>query len=789
MKKVNKKKIILEIFLLFVRDDISLPSEQSDTMAKSGTKAVTPKTKAKVTGPKIKKSAPVDDFVLTISDTEDMIPDYDSDSEEEKIEAEVEEKKPKKGKKNNKKAKKAESLLGPADKKEEEEQEVNSDFEFDLDGDTKPVSEDFGGWDFEGDEGKKTTTVAKEVDLDAIIREKGGLDALEESGAEDEEDDDDLALDGFGMGAVEDDDDNEDEEGEDEEEEEGEEAEAEDEEMQDDDGSDAEVVEEDTAEDIAKFYAPAQESQSAKESVHKTFTTLSLSRPIMKGLTALGYTAPSPIQGAVIPVALMGKDVVAGAVTGSGKTAAYLIPILERLVYLPRKVAATRVVVLTPTRELAIQVADVGRKLGQYVGGMRFGLAVGGLNLRLQEQELKTRPDVVIATPGRFIDHVRNSPNFQVDQVEILVVDEADRMLEEGFQKELTEILQLIPAKRQTLLFSATMNSKIKDLVQLSLHRPVRIMINPPKQAAGGLVQEFVRVRSKRADQKPAVLAWLLKGMSTQQRVIIFVSRKETAHRLRVVLGLLIGIRIGELHGALSQEQRLASVNAFKNLEVPVLVCTDLASRGLDIPKIEVVINYDMPKSYEVYLHRVGRTARAGREGRSISLVGEAGAERAIVKDAIKSAASAEGKQGKIVGRNVDWPQIETLFSAFNDKKETIDDILEEEKSQKLLAQAERDIQRGENLIKYEAEIKARPKRTWFETEKEKKQTPKKESKRNNEEDIFNEGPRVYKKTKADREKGQKRSNGRAIKQAKAKKNDKKTQAKVARAKKYKVTK
>lgn len=777
-------------------------------MAKKGTKPTATGKKAIAAGPKSKAKAapaatkkktavPMDDFVLTISDTEDMVPDLDSDSEDEELAtAQKEEQEAAALKKKGKKAKKAKKTEQPEE--EDVEQDVDSEFEFDLDGAgyaTTAINEEFGGWDFGGPgSSSKATTVAKEVDLDALIRSKGGLDAMEDDeDEEDDEDDDDLAMDGFGMGAAEDNDDEEEEDNEEEEEEEEEEQEGNDDEEELEDAEDSDTpVEEDTAEDIAKFYAPATESQSAKDSIHKTFTTLSLSRPIMKGLGSLGYTAPSPIQSAVIPVALMGKDVVAGAVTGSGKTAAYLIPILERLVYLPRKVAATRVIVLTPTRELAIQVADVGRKLGQYVGGLRFGLAVGGLNLRMQEQELKTRPDVVIATPGRFIDHIRNSPNFQVDQVEILVVDEADRMLEEGFQKELAEILQLIPDKRQTLLFSATMNSKIKDLVQLSLHRPVRIMINPPKQAAGGLVQEFVRVRSKRLEQKPAVLASLLKRMSTQQRVIIFVSRKETAHKLRIMLGLLIGLRIGELHGALSQEQRLASVNAFKNLEVPVLVCTDLASRGLDIPKIEVVVNFDMPKTYEVYLHRVGRTARAGREGRSISLVGESGAERAIVKDAIKSAAASEGKSGKIVGRNVDWPEVEKLYEVLTSKADTIDEILEEEKAQKLLAQAERDVQRGENLIKYEDEIKARPKRTWFESEKEKKQTPKKADKRKNDsEDIFNEGPRAYKKTKADRMENQKKSVGRANKKSgsKAKKNDKKTLAKIARAKKYKVSK
>lgn len=772
-------------------------------MAKKTAKSSGSKTKATKIAPKPDMA----DFVLTISDTEDFVPDLDSDSSDDeqkglKDEGEEEKSVSKKAKGSKKKAKKnnkpkaGNPLLG---QEEDVEQDVDSEFEFDLEGSGHTTLSMNEGWDFGADGDKSIKKImAREVDLDEIIRQKGGLNALEdepedeneEEEDKEEEDDDDLAMDGFGMGATEeaDDDDEEDEE------EDDEEVEEDDEDVEElEADSDSETpVDEDNAEDIAKFYAPAAESQNAKESVHKTFQTLSLSRPIMRGLGSLGYTTPSPIQSAVIPVALMGKDVVAGAVTGSGKTAAYLIPILERLVYLPRKVPATRVVVLTPTRELAIQVADVGRKLGQYVAGMRFGLAVGGLNLRMQEQELKTRPDVVIATPGRFIDHVRNSPNFQVDSVEILVVDEADRMLEEGFQKELTEILQLIPAKRQTLLFSATMNSKIKDLVQLSLHRPVRIMINPPKQAAGGLVQEFVRIRSKKLDQKPAVLAWLLKKLSTSQRVIIFVARKETAHRLRIIL-TLVGLKISELHGALSQEQRLQAVTGFRNLDVPILVCTDLASRGLDIPKIEVVVNFDMPKTYDVYLHRVGRTARAGREGRSISLVGESGAERAIVKEAIKSASSSE-TAGKIVGRNVDWPEIETLHSSLEGKKDVIDEILEEEKAQKLLAQAERDILRGENLIKHEAEIKSRPKRTWFETEKEKKQKPASSAnkrKNDDEKDIFNEGPRVYKKTKSDRMENQKRSNGRPGKKSsdgksKAKKNDKKAQAKIARAKKYK---
>ncbi|KAK9451696.1 uncharacterized protein V1518DRAFT_409280 [Limtongia smithiae] len=472
--------------------------------------------------------------------------------------------------------------------------------------------------------------------------------------------------------------------------------------------SDDQEEEQDNPEEVAKFYA--KEDKQISTSVHKEFKSLSLSRPLLRGIASLGFSTPTPVQASVIPVALLGKDVVAGAVTGSGKTAAYLIPVLERLLYRPKKIASTRVVVLTPTRELSIQVADVGRKLSQYIAGIRFGLAVGGLNLKVQEQELKSRPDIVVATPGRFIDHVRNSPSFQVDDVEILIIDEADRMLEEGFQQELTELLTMLPAKRQTLLFSATMNASIKSLIQLSLHLPVRIMVNPPKQAAIGLVQEFIRIR-KRETARPAILALLLKKLDRRERVMVFVSRKETAHRLRIILGLL-GIKVGELHGSLSQDQRLVGITEFRNSTVPVLICTDLASRGLDIPKVEVVINYDMPKNYDVYLHRVGRTARAGRTGRSISLVGEAKAERNIVKSVVQHI--GEGNNGKAVSRNIDWNDANHILKEIEGKDELLEEVLKEEKTEKKLAVAEMELKKGENMVKHWDEIKSRPKRTWF---------------------------------------------------------------------------
>lgn len=728
------------------------------------------------------------DFVPTISDSEDDVPDLD-DSEDELTErVEVPIKKSKKSKKKQQQE---------AEDEENGKADINEDFKFNLDDDELGGSSNFQGWDFAGDD-KNSEFIKKDVDLDKIIRRRGGLIKLahvEETKKEKEEeeeekekeeketrnnndeggdDDDELAMDGFGMGSKEhkntqdnnsDDDEFEDAKSEQEEsDEESDEEEGEELHAEGGAGNDDEE-EQDSAEAMAQFYAPEDEAEEAKKQVHSTFNSLSLSRPLLKGLSHLGYTKPSPIQAATIPIALLGKDIIAGAVTGSGKTAAFMIPIIERLLFKPSKVASTRVIILTPTRELAIQICDVGKKLGQFVNGLTFGLAVGGLNLRQQEQLLKTRPDIVIATPGRFIDHIRNSQSFNVDSVEILVLDEADRMLEEGFQDELNEIMSLVPSKRQTLLFSATMNSKINRLVSLSLRKPVRVMINPPKQAASKLTQEFVRVR-KRDHLKPALLFNLIRKLdgNGQKRMVVFVARKEVAHRLRIILGLL-GMSVAELHGSLTQEQRLDSVNKFKSLEVPVLICTDLASRGLDIPKIEVVINYDMPKSYEIYLHRVGRTARAGREGRSVTLVGESSQDRSIVREAIKSIEDTnninKSSGGRALGRNVDWNQVEETNKLVAKSEDTIEEILVEEKEEKEILRAEMQIRKGENMLKHKKEIQSRPKRTWFQSETEKKNAKimtalsntKKttNSKKRKREEAMEDGGRSYKKTQKDR--------------------------------------
>lgn len=718
------------------------------------------------------------DFIPTISDSESDVPDLDSEDEL-TIKSQTNENNP--GKKAEKQNKKVTASSSSNIKETRNSIDIDDDVDVDkenkLSKDLNPnfifLTEDLGetttfdGWDFNADTTKSTSKGdsldKKDVDLDEIIRRKGGLtgkvktedndnnnddekddekDELVDSDSNDSKteidyensnkdismDDDELAMDGFGMGVEQEeaenldvDDVNKDDNNNNiinlEENNAGE-LESNDEEVNNNsEDDDIDDENKDSAEAIAKFY-DEEEGSAAKEQIHKTFQSLQLSRPILKALASLNYSIPTPIQSASIPIALLGRDIVAGAVTGSGKTAAYMIPVIERLLYKPAKIAKTRVIVLTPTRELAIQVSDVGRKLGQYVHSLSFGLAVGGLNLRQQEQQLKKRPDIVIATPGRLIDHIRNSPSFSVDDVEIVIMDEADRMLEEGFEKEMQEIVELLPTKRQTMLFSATMNSSIKQLISWSLQRPVRIMIDPPKTAASGLTQEFVRVR-KREELKPALLYTILSKLDSKQRIIIFVSTKDMCHKLRIIIGLL-GLRVGELHGGLSQEQRLKGVTLFKKSIVPILLCTDLAARGLDIPKIEIVINYDMPKSHEIYLHRVGRTARAGRDGLSISFVGEAKRDRSIVKEVIKNV--EEMKKGKALGRNADWAEIDRVNQIIESKKYLITEIIDEEKHEKEVLAAEMELKKGENMLKYKNEIESRPKRTWFMTEKEKKE-------------------------------------------------------------------
>ena len=480
----------------------------------------------------------------------------------------------------------------------EDDGALNSDFEFQIGDIDNWVTEDLDGWDPKGKNAAiKVMALGdrKGVDIDAIIARRGNRDTVAMNGVtnhtkseersqsesgldettgseadspgveedEDENEDQTLDEDAFGMGVANN------------EEEEGTESLSEDPipESSSDEDSVAEPVphpddldshvssadEMDAPEEQERrkaFFAPEEIEITSKSKNKNTtsgsFQSMSLSRRILRGLAAMGFSEPTPIQIKTIPVALLGKDVVGGAVTGSGKTAAFVIPILERLLYRPKRIPTSRVAILMPTRELAVQCYNVAKKLASFTD-VTFCQLVGGFSLREQESVLRQRPDVIIATPGRFIDHMRNSASFTVDTLEILVLDEADRMLEDGFADELNEILTTIPRSRQTMLFSATMTDRVDKLIRVGLNRPVRLMVDARKQTVGTLIQEFVRLRPGREDKRLGYLLYLCQNIYTDH-TIIFFRQKKVAHRVRIIFGLF-GIKAAELHGSMSQEQ------------------------------------------------------------------------------------------------------------------------------------------------------------------------------------------------------------------------------------------
>ena len=271
----------------------------------------------------------------------------------------------------------------------------------------------------------------------------------------------------------------------------------------------------------------------------KGWHELALCRPLLRAVKDLGFERPTPIQAASIPLALAGRDICGAATTGSGKTAAFMLPVLERLVYRPRRIASTRVLVVTPTRELAVQIHAMTTKLGQHTD-VRVAMAVGGLSLQTQETSLRTRPDIVVATPGRMIDLIRNSNSISMEELEILILDEADRLLDLGFADEVEELVKLCPRGRQTMLFSATMSENVKSLASLSLNNPAEVRTEALYATAGGLRQQFVRLRkgSDTPVAREAVLASLC-SRSFKSKTIVFFRAKRQAHRTTILFGLL----------------------------------------------------------------------------------------------------------------------------------------------------------------------------------------------------------------------------------------------------------
>ena len=373
------------------------------------------------------------------------------------------------------------------------------------------------------------------------------------------------------------------------------------------------------------------------------FDKLGLAPPLLKAVVDTGYTTPTPIQAKAIPLALQGLDLMAGAQTGTGKTAAFALPILQKL--LPFASSSTspakhpiRALVLTPTRELAIQVEQSIKVYAKHTP-LKSLVVFGGIDIKTQTPHLKTGIEILVATPGRLLDHVEQK-TLNLGQVQILVLDEADRMLDMGFMPDLKRILALLPKQRQNLMFSATFSNEIKKLADDFLTNPVLVEVARSNATNDNVMQQVYQLAQS---DKQAFLTQLLLKDDAQQ-VIVFTKTKITASRLSRALQKE-GIAADAIHGDKSQKERIEALDAFKAGKITVLVATDVAARGLDISDLPMVINYEIPSAPEDYVHRIGRTGRAGASGIAISFVSEdeeeylANIEKLIKKTLIKEKA------------------------------------------------------------------------------------------------------------------------------------------------------
>lgn len=345
-----------------------------------------------------------------------------------------------------------------------------------------------------------------------------------------------------------------------------------------------------------------------------TFKDLGLIEELCLACKQLGWKSPTAIQKEAIPMALKGRDIIGLAETGSGKTGAFGLPVLQALISRPQRLFA---LVMTPTRELAFQIKEQFDALGKAVG-VACVVIVGGMDMNQQAMDLGKRPHIIVATPGRLVDHLEKTKGFNLKALKYLVMDEADRILNMDFELEMDKILKVIPRERCTMLFSATMTSKVNKLQRAHLKDPVKVEVSSKYQTVTKLQQYMLFIPCK---HKHIYLTYILNEIGNQS-VIIFCSTQQSTLKTALMLRNL-GFTAIPLYGKMTQNKRLGALNMFKGGERSILLATDVASRGLDIPCVDYVINFDVPMHSKDYIHRVGRTARAGRAGKAITFVSQ----------------------------------------------------------------------------------------------------------------------------------------------------------------------
>ncbi len=349
----------------------------------------------------------------------------------------------------------------------------------------------------------------------------------------------------------------------------------------------------------------------------KTFASLGICSELCDACTKMGYKEPTAIQKEAIPLALQDRDIIGLAQTGSGKTVAFALPILQDLLNSSSKgaVQSPFALVIAPSRELVFQIKEQFDALGESIGARTIAIT-GGVENIAQAVALAKRPHIIVATPGRLIDHLENTKGFNLKNVKHLVLDEADALLNQDFEKELDIIVAALPFERRSHLFSATMTSKVRKLQRASLRDPAKVEVSDKYSTVDTLVQNYLFIPEAHKD---CYLTYLLTEFAGNS-AIVFVDTQRHTQRLAFMLRAL-GLSAICIHGGMSQPKRLSALNKFKSGERSILLATDLASRGLDIPRVDLVVNFDIPNNGKDYVHRVGRTARAGRAGRALNLV------------------------------------------------------------------------------------------------------------------------------------------------------------------------
>lgn len=449
-----------------------------------------------------------------------------------------------------------------------------------------------------------------------------------------------------------------------------------------------------------------------------SFTTFNLSKLIIKGLSEMEYYTPTKVQEKVIPVALKGHDILVNSETGSGKTACFLLPIIQRILSTRTTKNSSHALILVPTRELALQCNEMLFQLSKYID-ISFIFLCGGMSVENQMTQLKTvLPEIIISTPGRLIDMLYNYNSITLEKINILVLDEADKLLELGFKDAIMEILEVIKnnPNRQTMLFSATLNPKIIDLGKHALINPIKVKI-AQSAILTNLNQSICRIKFENMEENPFEkrMTYLINIIKEQKlsRTIIFFNTKDECHKSHLVFNSF-SLSSVELHSNIQQSERIKALDKFQKGNASFLLATDIAGRGIDIDKVRCVINFQMPLIGDRYIHRIGRTARKGYLGMAITICDDK--DRLVLKKFLRK----EKISVQLNSIKVENGKIKAIYKLLIKSKAEIEAKIDEDKADRELQMAEVDIDKTINIKMFQDDIQNRPKKKWYESKKDK---------------------------------------------------------------------